>query len=245
MKIRRNKFFAAALAVVCIAALAAGCTKEEPKTDETATPPTEETTTAPDGASEEKEAVKDGEAADANEADPAQQTALIYGKVKEVIEEDGKTNKVVLDTDEIGEMVLNLSDDTVWIDSEAKTASDPKTLAEGEEIYVFHSIAVTNSLPPQTAAFAIIRSVPQDASCAIYMTVDSVEQDGEQVKISANYGEYEVITDKDTAFSDYKTKNVVTAADVKEGSTIAVWYTNVGETSTNQADHIMILPNMK
>lgn len=54
-----------------------------------------------------------------------------------------------MSSDRYGEYVIHLSEDTLWIDSGNRTASDPATLKEGEELYVFHSPVSTRSLPPQ------------------------------------------------------------------------------------------------
>lgn len=73
---------------------------------------------------------------------------------------------------------MNISSDTVWIDSGNRTASDPADLKEGESVYVFHSPISTRSLPPQSAAYAVVRNIPQDISCAQYHVVGGDHRGG-------------------------------------------------------------------
>ena len=83
----------------------------------------------------------------------AQYSVLYYGKVAEIRrDENGTMKQLVMESEAYGDYIMNLSDQVVWIDSGNHTASDPSTLQEGEGIYVFHSSASTQSLPPQSAA---------------------------------------------------------------------------------------------
>ena len=46
----------------------------------------------------------------------------------------------------------------------------------GESVYVFHSPISTRSLPPQSAAYAVVRNIPQDISCAQYHVVEEITE---------------------------------------------------------------------
>ena len=51
---------------------------------------------------------------------------LYYGQVKEVVKsEDGNISQLYLDSERYGEYILNISDETVWIDSGNRTSDDP------------------------------------------------------------------------------------------------------------------------
>ena len=60
---------------------------------------------------------------------------LCYGEVMECrADEDGSLTALLLKSPKGGEYVMNLSDQTVWIDSGRQTASDPATLQVGERV---------------------------------------------------------------------------------------------------------------
>ena len=76
-------------------------------------------------------------------------SVLYYGTVQEIIQgADGSITQLRMTSERYGEYVMNLSAETVWIDSGKQTASDPSTLQVGESLYVFHSTVETSSLPP-------------------------------------------------------------------------------------------------
>ena len=98
----------------------------------------------------------------AESADPAQtdsaavqeetmsDSELYYGQVQEIgRDEAGTITSLLLTSERYGEYVMNISSETVWIDSGERTASDPATLQVGESVYVYHSPVSTRSLPPQ------------------------------------------------------------------------------------------------
>ena len=102
---------------------------------------------------------------------------LYYGQVQEIgRDEAGTITSLLLTSERYGEYVMNISGETVWIDSGERTASDPATLQVGESVYVYHSPVSTRSLPPQSPAFAVVRNVPQDVGAAKYLEVEAVTQ---------------------------------------------------------------------
>ena len=108
-------------------------------------------------------------AASAPQAQTLPASVLYFGQVTQVVrDEAGTVTRLVLSSERYGEYIMNISSDTVWIDSGNRTASDPADLKEGESVYVFHSPISTRSLPPQSAAYAVVRNIPQDISCAQY-----------------------------------------------------------------------------
>lgn len=117
-------------------------------------------------------------------------SVLYYGTVTEVIrDEDGTVSRLALSSERYGDYVMNLSADTVWVDAGKRTASDPSDLEAGEAVYVFHSPVSTRSLPPQSAAYAVVRNMPQDMGCPMYHEVEAVtEQDGRLTITTDNGG---------------------------------------------------------
>ena len=86
-------------------------------------------------------------AASAPQAQTLPASVLYFGQVTQVIrDEAGTVTRLVLFSERYGEYIMNISSDTVWIDSGNRTASDPADLKEGESVYVFHSPISTRSL---------------------------------------------------------------------------------------------------
>ena len=181
-----------------------------------------------------------------NETKPLPESTLYYGRVEKILlDDDGNMKALRLTSERYGEYVMNLSDDTVWIDSGRKTASAKSTLAEGEAVYVFHSTVSTRSMPPQFRAFAVVRNVPQDAGSAHYMKIDSLEEIDGVVTVTANNGTRSFAVNDETTYSPYLTKNIVTLRNLQAGSRIMVWYAFSMNGAEQKARHIMLLPGLE
>lgn len=186
----------------------------------------------------------DAEAPRAEESVPLPDSVLYYGKIESISrEENGEMSALHISSDRYGEYIMHLSEDTVWIDSGNRTASDPATLKEGEGLYVFHSPVSTRSLPPQSAAFAIVRNIPQDAGCAQYHKVSETVLENGQLKITVDQGGLSLLTDDKTEFSFYGREGVPTPEDISADSRIVAWYNAYAAEYPGQtyACHIMVL----
>lgn len=180
----------------------------------------------------------------AEEGAPLPDSVLYYGRVETIFQgENGELTALHMSSDRYGEYVMHLSEDTVWIDSGNRTASDPATLKEGEGLYVFHSPAATLSLPPQSTAFAVVRNIPQDAGCAQYHRVSETALENGQLKITVDQGGLSLLTDDKTEFSFYHGEGVPASEDIPAGSWIAAWYDSYAAVYPGQtyARHIMVL----
>ena len=179
------------------------------------------------------------------EMDVLPDSVLYYGTVKEIEKTaDGGIVWLHMTSDRYGEYVMNISADTVWIDSGKHTASDPADLREGESLYVFHSAAETRSLPPQSAAFAVVRNIPMDASCAWYHEVESVTMENGRLTITTDNGNLLISADEKTQLSCYEDKKTVSLKDIQAGDLVMAWY-DVVTTSLpgqTQAASLMLLP---
>lgn len=169
---------------------------------------------------------------------------LYYGEVKELIPaEDGTLAGLRMDSPKSGEFVMKLSDETFWIDSGNRTPSGPEGLAAGERLYVFHSPVSTRSLPPQSAAFAVVRNIPQDAGCARYHKVEAVEERDGTLQITTDQGGLLLFADQETEFSSYPAGGPEGREAVWAGGHIMAWYDAVALSFPGQAHvrHIMTL----
>ncbi len=171
-------------------------------------------------------------------------SVLYYGKAETVSRgENGEISALHMSSDQYGEYVMLLSEDTVWIDSGNRTAGDPSDLEEGEGLYVFHSPVSTRSMPPQSAAFAIVRNVPQDASCARYHEVEAAEETDGTLRITTDNGGLFLLADEETTLSSYAGAAPAGLDEIEAGSHIMAWYGPVAMSYPGQAraSHIMIL----
>lgn len=186
----------------------------------------------------------DSSGAKTPEPAPLADSQLYYGEVKDILtSEDGTVTGLRMDSPKSGEYVMKLSEKTYWIDSGERTASDPATLEVGERLYVFHSPVSTQSMPPQSAAYAIVRNIPQDAGCAKYHEVEAVEETDEGVRITTDNGGLILSLDKDTTLLAYTGDAPESPADIPVGSHIMAWYQVVALSLPGQArpSHVMTL----
>lgn len=167
---------------------------------------------------------------------PLADSQLYYGEVKDILtDEEGTLTGLRMDSPRSGEYVMKLSGETWWIDSGGRTASDPATLKVGEKLYVFHSPVSTRSLPPQSAAYAVVRNIPQDAGCAQYHEVEAVEETDEGVQITTDNGGLILFLDRNTALLSYSGDAPERPADIPVGSHIMAWYQVVLQSLPGQA----------
>lgn len=183
-------------------------------------------------------------AASGEETAPAD-SVLYYGAVKEILRgEDGQITGLLMESERYGEYIFNVSAETVWVDDGNRQADDPGDLQVGEGLYVFHSPASTMSLPPQSAAFAVVRNTPMDIGCAQYYEVEAVTESGGRTHIQTSNGALYIVANDQTGFSRYSSDETASASDLRPGSHIIAW-NGVNATSypaQTNALHIMLLP---
>lgn len=170
---------------------------------------------------------------------------LYYGTVQEIgRDSNGAITWLWMTSERYGEYRMNISKDTVWIDSGRQTASDPATLQEGEGLYVFHSVVETASLPPQSAALAVVRNIPMDAGCAQYHVVESASLENGQLTITTDNSGLQLLADKTTGLSVYGSDETVALEDIRSGTVVMAWYSVMGTSEPGQAHatHLMLLP---
>lgn len=197
------------------------------------------------GAAAEAAGPADDPAATAAEAQTLPASVLYFGQVAQIIlDEAGTVTRLVLSSERYGEYIMNISSDTVWIDSGNRTASDPADLKEGESVYVFHSPISTRSLPPQSAAYAVVRNTPQDAGGAQYHVVEEVVR-GEDggLTVTTDNGGLLIYGDGDTQLSRYGGGSAA-LEELKAGDRVMAWYQVVALSYPGQthADALMLLP---
>ncbi len=159
-----------------------------------------------------------------------------------------------LDADEDGTLYIKneeieaqivTDENTVFVSVEGYkiTADD---FEAGENARVIASSMMTLSLPAQTYGY-VISKVDSEKACPIYVEVASVEADenGNTVALSKD-GQYKVVVGGETELAPFATKQMVAAADIKEGTRLLV-YSNMMTMSIPAlvpAEKVVILPEI-
>lgn len=243
----KKAFVAMGLAACLVAALgmtACSSTKNEVVTSEPETPAV---TSTPEEAEEpiatETPETSEGEETEDVEEMPASET--YFGTVASIEkDEEGNVVSVSLTSEENGDYVMNVTDNTVWVDAVEKVKASQEDLAEGDTIYVYHSPVSTRSLPPQSEAFAVVLNVPQDIAVGVYHEVEEVTTTENDTRLLTNNGGLYLIISDETAVKDYETGEIADISDVAEGDRVIAWYDAVAMSYPGQANvsDILVLP---
>lgn len=122
---------------------------------------------------------------------------------------------------------FNISDDTILIDSASKNAVSINDIKIGEEIAVDYEVFMTKSIPPQTSANLIITNISNGGMTNLtYVSQVSNDENGNLV-ITDDTTDTVITVSKDAKYLPYKTKNIVRADDIKQGSVVLLWYDTV------------------
>lgn len=244
---KKKAFVAMGLTACLVAALgmtACSSTKNEVVTSEPETPAvtsTPEETEEPITA--ETPETSEGEETEDVEEMPASET--YFGTVASIEkDEEGNVVSISLTSEENGDYVMNVTDDTVWVDAVEKVKASQEDLTEGETIYVYHSPVSTRSLPPQSEAFAVVLNVPQDIAAGVYHEVEDIVTNGEIFTITTDNGGLYLNVTSDTQVKDYTTGESAEIGNVDRGDRIIAWYDAVAMSYPGQANvsDILVLP---
>lgn len=247
---KKKAFVAMGLAVCLVAALgmtACSSTKNEVVTSEPETPAV---TSTPEEAEEpiatETPETSEGEGTEDVEEMPA--SATYFGTVESIEkDEEGNVISIGLTSEENGDYVMNVTDNTVWVDAVEKVKASQEDLTEGETIYVYHSPVSTRSLPPQSEAFAVVLNVTQDIAVGVYHEVEDIVTNGEIFTITTDNGGLYLNVTSETQVKDYTTGESAEIGNVDRGDRIIAWYDAVAMSYPGQANvsDILVLPDVE
>ncbi len=128
------------------------------------------------------------------------------------------------DDENVQTYVLNISDETYFVNNETGAASSINDLKKDDSIYVYHSTATTRSLPAQTAAFVILTNVKENESIATLIDVVRITEKDDAISALNKKGDYIIHFNQDTNVMPYLTKNILHYSDIKEGDRILAWF---------------------
>ena len=158
---------------------------------------------------------------------------------------DGETvSSILVKTADEQEIQLNLSADTLIVNNETGAAAALSDIKEGDKIYAYYSKAMTRSLPPQSACELILVGVGENTPASLHeVGTVSTNEEGMTEVLTAD-GSMIIRMDDKTTYAPYKTKNIVTKADLTEGTRFLAWYDIVAMSYPGQAytQKVVILP---
>ena len=174
---------------------------------------------------------------------PLSDSLLYCGQVKAVLAApDGTVTGLHMDSEQAGEFIMKITEDTFWIDSGERAPCQPSDVKEGDQLYVFHSPVSTRSMPPQSEAYAIVRNIPQDEGGGMYHKVESVTRLENAIQITTSGGGLFLYADGETLLSSYTGSPAALDA-IQAGDHIMAWYGVVALSypARGNAQHIMAL----
>lgn len=158
---------------------------------------------------------------------------------------DGETvSSILVKTTDEQEIQLNLGADTLIVNNETGAAAALSDIKEGDKIYAYYSKAMTRSLPPQSACELILVGVGENTPASLHeVGTVSTNEEGMTEVLTAD-GSMIIRMDDKTTYAPYKTKNIVTKADLTEGTRFLAWYDIVAMSYPGQAytQKVVILP---
>ncbi len=142
-------------------------------------------------------------------------TQMLSGKITAVSE-----NSIELKLAD-QDYILNIGEETVVSDKDG-IPINLSELKEGDFITAFASTAETLSLPPQAAAFAVIRH-GENEDFPIYMEISEIETDDYGTFGYSKDGQYEISISEKSEYKPFRTRQIVKAEDITKGSKVLVF----------------------
>ena len=141
-----------------------------------------------------------------------------YGTITEVADD-----YVMVKTMDNKEIQFNTSEFTQIIDANTVMPLDLKS-RETDLVMITYANAMTMSLPPQAYAFAIVGNIKSEMGNPMFTIVEEVKTAEDGIVIVTDGGMKEITVPANAQVSPYLTRNIVTLADIKEGSNVLLWY---------------------
>ncbi len=177
-------------------------------------------------------ALADDNTAAAGSTQPLPYSIGVAGEITSINEEQ----ITITYQDEAGtmqELVLNITANTPCLDNQTGEAVALGTLAVGDEIYAYHSAATTFSLPPQSAALAILTNVGKSTPAHLHKIEQTDTNDG--FRFLADHGSIWVRVTEESELKPYLTRMIVGTDTLMPGSFVLAWYDQVALSLPAQA----------
>lgn len=169
---------------------------------------------------------------------------LAYGRITDIRKENSVIKSITAEDVKEQTVIYIVSEDTLCLDSGRGTQMDINDLKVGDGVYFYHSPAMTMSIPPQTAAEAIVANVPMDVACAHFHTVEAIETSENGMVITTDQGSLRISVATDASAVQYADHTAFDLSDLKEGDRFFTWYEAVAESYPAQTfvNTLVIVP---
>lgn len=169
---------------------------------------------------------------------------LAYGTITDIQKENGVITSITAKDAKEGMTIYHVSENTLCLDSGKGIQMDLKDLKVGDAVYFYHSPAMTMSIPPQTAAEAIVANVPMDVACAHFHTVEAVETSENGMVITTDQGSLRISVATDASAVQYADHTAFDLSDLKESDRFFTWYEVVAESYPAQTsvNRLVVVP---
>lgn len=173
---------------------------------------------------------------------PAESTPYCVGSRAKVtaLETEDRPGTLEVKTDSGETFILQISDETAFVDNQSGTAVSPADIKIGAEIYAYTSPVDGNTVP----ALVVLTNLGDGAIARLHK-IDSSTVGNDLADALCDNGDIIVRTSESTAFSPYRTKQFVSAQEMQPGVSFLAWYDVVAESYPAQAtaNRIVILPS--
>lgn len=157
-----------------------------------------------------------------NETAPEITAPARYSDIQTV---NGKISEIGDDFIEIAienrKYILNIGEETVIADKNG-IPMNLTELKEGGFITAYASTNETKSIPAQAAAYAVISS-EENEEIPVYTEISNIEKGNNGVLAYSNDGQYVITLSENTEYKPFKTRQIVKADDITEGTRLLVF----------------------
>lgn len=140
------------------------------------------------------------------------------------------------------ELVLH-TENAIVMDTQTANAADLSALKAGDTVYVYHSEAVTMSIPAQSTAYAVLTNLSDEHAPASLLTAEAVQKnDDGSVTVTCDGGSLYLTISADATVQPFMTRNIVTTDDIHVGTRFFAWFDVVAESYPAQGgtDRVVI-----
>lgn len=131
---------------------------------------------------------------------------------------------IVASIDSKQKLQLNITDETVIIDSELAVPLSVKEIKAGDEIFAEYSPNMTKSVPAQTNASFIAVNTDKGGGVSLITAYEVNKNDNGDIVVTDKSRDILLTISNDAGVKPYKTKNIVKVDDIKAGSVLLAWY---------------------
>ncbi len=142
---------------------------------------------------------------------------------------------IVGKTEEGTRLQLNLSEETILIDSKKAAAFDIDDIDKGDTIYAEYSSITTRSIPAQSTASLIAANIEKGGGVNLINVSEITKDKDGNVTVYDEEKDLFLTIAEDATVKPYKTRNIVRLSDIVEGTTLIAWYDTVSLSLPAQA----------